>query len=251
MKEKMKHNNSHSLRILCKKTFMVMIGILLCCMIYAQIDSAKLNAKIVIEDDETAIIPGSIPVVVPGSNITTTTSTTGNTTSETAAAKYSTSLVIDWTVIPETSTPTSSTFTNLCTGAVSWVANRAIQELTSILITADIDGLSDFLVLIQSPQARTEMEHKQLVKKIAEIVLEIKESVANIENQLDQLTEELRKYETAAAYERATISLRENYQKYQTAWINYQSIMDAVDKLNDLEDKYPEATRTETQKKEI
>lgn len=185
--------------------------------------------------------------VVPGSNPTESTTAAAQ-----AASNYVTNLVLDLTILPETVTPTTSTFTNLCSGAVSWVANRAIQELTSYLISEDIDVLSDFLIAIQSPAARAEMQHKALVKQIAQIVKDIQVSVNKISGQLSELTDELRKYETAAAYERAAISLRDTYtQKYQTAWGNYQSLVDAGIVLGELETKYPEGSRTEAQKSEI
>ncbi len=185
--------------------------------------------------------------VVPGSKPTESTTKAAET-----AANYVTNLVFDLTILPETTTPEPSFFSNLCTGAVSWIANRALEELVSYVISEDIDVLSDFLIAIQSPATRAEMQHKAIVKQIAQIVKDIQVSVNKISGQLEDLADELDKYETAAAYERAAISLRDKYtQDYQGAWVNYQQLVDAGLKLKDLEENYPEESRTELQKAEI
>lgn len=252
MNKKSRHTSNHLLKVICKKTIMITMAILLCFTIIVSVENYRVNAKIVIEDDET--LPGNTPITIPGSkpsNNSGSGSTSGNNSSSSTTKPnntYNTNLQIVFTNIPETTDPAEEIFNNLCNGAISWVANRAIQELTSLLISSDIEYVGDFLVAIQSPAARAEMQHKTLVKTIYQVVLDIQNSVNNIQNQLDDLDAELKEYETAAAFERATISLRDSYQQYQTAWENYQGVVNAGMELKKLEEMYPEETRTAEQK---
>ncbi len=246
MREKNKHTYSHLMGVIFKKVILIAIVILLCGAIFIPLESNKLNAKIVIEEDETAIPTIDTSTIIPGSK------PTGTTTAAQAAANYVTNLAVDLTILPETITPTTSTFSNLCTGAITWIANRALKEFTSYVISEDIDVLSDFLIAVQDPATRAEMQHKALVKEIATIVKDIQVSVNKISSQLDEVADELGKYETANAYERATISLRDNYtQKYQAAWSNYQKVVEIGLELDNLEKKYPESSRTDSQTAEI
>lgn len=163
------------------------------------------------------------------------------------AGMFEQTLTIVLTNVSKAVTPTPQLFAGLCSGSISWVANKAIKELTSLIISSDIDGLSDVLIALQDPTTRAELQHKALVKQIAKSVEEIKESVAKIEKQIADLSDKMDKYATAQAYNTAAQRLQDLIADYQIAWNNYQAVISRGNALAELEEKYPLNTRTSLQ----
>ncbi len=148
--------------------------------------------------------------------------------------------------------PGPSVLQNLCKGAVSWVATRAVQEMTSLVIKSDIPVLSKLVVCLQDPATRAELQHKQLVQEIAVDVKEIKASVARIESTLSSIQTEGELKATAEYLLQAGNRLNDLTAKYKVAWSNYEAIISWADTLKSLEEQYPdEASRTQAQKDAI
>lgn len=145
------------------------------------------------------------------------------------------------------SVPSLKGISGLCRGAISGLAHRSMQELISLTIQKGVPGLSTFLVLIQDPASRAELQHKQLVKKMAESLKAIYASIEKIADQLQDLSDKIDKYQSANALKSAITNLYSVSAKYQAAWVDYQAVCDAGEKLAELEDLFAKQEATEKQ----
>ena|GEM_PF-4943043 len=149
---------------------------------------------------------------------------------------------------PIATPPTPSALQGILKGFVASAATRAVQEITCLLIAEDIPYLSKALVALQDPATRAELQHKQLVKEMAQSVAKIEASVARIEDQLSGISNQIDNYATAEALRDAIQALNEIITKYQALWGNYEAVLTSGEKLSQLEALYPEETRTDEQK---
>lgn len=147
--------------------------------------------------------------------------------------------------------PTPSMFRGLCKGAISWVASRAISELTTLIISSDIDGLSDLLYALQSPATRATIKKNQEIEEIKKTVNAIYESVQKINEQVEYLETLENLNSTEAAYNSAANNLNDVIRIYQSLWSKYEKYSDRLFELTELEEEYPESTRTDSQTKKI
>lgn len=137
---------------------------------------------------------------------------------------------------------------SVCKGAAFALAGRAMSEIVTLVISSDIPGLTNLVIMLQDPATRAELQHKALVKKMGVSVAEIRESVARIEEQLKEIDDKIDKYATAENLSNAIQNLNRTVLKYQVAWTNYEAVRAKGEELAKLESEYPEATRTEEQK---
>ena len=123
------------------------------------------------------------------------------------------------------------------TGPTKMILGRAFQELVSLGLKSGEPGLTKFLVALQTPATRAQLQQQATIQKMAVTVEEIKQSVHRIENQLAEIDNKLDKYHAAEQLNSSLQYLNSISVKYKPAWVAYENVLAKSEVLAKLQEQ--------------